>query len=69
MTDSIREQLKNRGDRYTRETADAQLKRIGLTLGDDFYPRRPATAAETHEAPTPQRRRRTAGGASGQSRR
>ena len=61
MKDRIREQLKNRGDRYTRETADAQLKRIGLTLGADFYPKRPATA-ETREAPAPQPRRRAAGG-------
>jgi hypothetical protein len=61
MKDPIREQLKNRGDRYTRETADAQLKRIGLTLGADFYPKRPATA-DTHVAPAPQPRRRAAGG-------
>ena len=40
MSDSIKEQSKNRGDRYTREVAAEQLKRIGLTLGPDFYPSR-----------------------------
>lgn len=61
MIDRIRERLKNRGDRYTRETADAQLERIGLTLGADFYPKRPATA-ETPERPARQQRRRRAVG-------
>lgn len=40
MTDFIRQQVKNRGDRYTREVAAEQLKRIGLTLAPDFYPDR-----------------------------
>lgn len=60
MTDRIREQLKNRGDRYTRETAEAQLKRIGLTLGADFYPKRPEAA--TPSVPAPHPRRRVTGG-------
>jgi hypothetical protein len=45
MTDRIRERLKNRGERFTRETAEAQLKSIGLTLSADWSPRRGASAA------------------------
>lgn len=61
MTDRIREQLRNRGGRYTRETAEAQLKRIGLTLSADWNPKRPATTSETLEAPAQPRRRRVGG--------
>jgi hypothetical protein len=39
VSDFIRLQCKNRGDRYTRRVADEQLTRIGLRLGTDFYPR------------------------------
>ena len=60
MRSRIREQLKNRGGRYTRETAEAQLKRIGLTLSPDFFPKRPATAA-TPAAAMQQPPRRTEG--------
>jgi hypothetical protein len=45
VSDFIRLQCKNRGDRYTRRVADEQLKRIGLRLGTDFY-RRPLRRAK-----------------------
>ena len=61
MTDRIREQLKNRGGRYTRETAETQLKRIGLTLSADWNPKRSATPA-SQDVSGPELQRRTAGG-------
>jgi hypothetical protein len=36
MTDRIRELLKNQGVRFTRETAEVQLKRAGVTLSPDW---------------------------------
>jgi hypothetical protein len=60
MTDRIRDQLKNRGGRYTRETVEEQLKRIGLTLSADWNPKRPA-APEAQDVPA-QEPRRVAGG-------
>jgi hypothetical protein len=57
MTKRIREQLRNRGGRYTRETAAAQLKRIGLTLSDDWNPKRPTPPATKEvSGPEPDRR-------------
>lgn len=66
MSDRIRAQLKNRGERYTREIAEAQLKRIGLTLADDFFPKRPATA-QTQEVPAQDPHRRGTGGSADRS--
>ena len=61
MTDRIRDQLKNRGGRYTRETVEEQLKRIGLTLSADWNPKRPAPPA-TQDDSAPEPLRRAAGG-------
>jgi hypothetical protein len=49
MTERTRKELANRGERYTREVADAQLKRLGLTLSDDWWPKGPLALDRTRE--------------------
>jgi len=41
MTDLIRELLKNQGVKFTRKTAEVQLKRAGVTLSEDWSRRTP----------------------------
>jgi hypothetical protein len=41
MKDRIRELLENQGVRFTRETAEIQLKRAGVTLSKDWSRRTP----------------------------
>jgi hypothetical protein len=55
MTDPIRELLKNQGVRFTRETADIQLKRAGVTLSEDWSRRTPGKST-TKGTASPDRR-------------
>jgi len=61
MTDRIRELLKNQGVRFTRETAEVQLKRAGVTLSADWSRHR-AVKPSTGETAAPKPRHRATGG-------
>jgi hypothetical protein len=59
MTDRIRELLKNQGVRFTREAAEVQLKRAGVTLSPDWSRNRaakPSTGEKATAAQRPDRR-------------
>jgi hypothetical protein len=55
MTDRIRELLKNQGVKFTRETAEVQLKRAGVTLSADWSRRTPGKSV-TEGTAAPDRR-------------
>lgn len=61
MTDRIRERLKNQGVKFTRETAELQLKRAGVTLSSDWSRHQPAKSS-SHNTSTPEPIRRAARG-------
>ena len=57
MTDRIKERLQNKGVEFTRRTAEAAAKEVGLRLSDDFFSRKPyenrRAAEEVAPEPTP----------------
>ena len=61
MTDRTRERLKNQAVRFTRDTAEVQLKRAGVTLSPDWSRHR-TVKPSTEAPPAPEPIRGVAGG-------